>query len=329
MTKSFGWDTLDSFLQHDVEEFLRKLMEKVETKMKNTPADGSVGRLFAGKMKSYIKCINVDYQSDRTEEFYGGSTWNSFVVRLIRGLIDWLFRLDIQLNIKGHKHLEDSFKDYIAVETLEGENRYQAEGLGLQDAKKGVIFQTLPPVLHLHLMRFEYDFQRDAQVKVGPYFIGAGIPRILIDHVLLLVQINDRFEYPLEIDLTPFVEAGEKPEKYIYRLHGVLVHAGDVNGGHYYVLIKPTADGRWLRFDDERVTPVTDREVLEDNFGVDHYVNGQLKPMKALPKRHVTSAYFLVYIRDTHVDEVLAPITETDTPKHLREFLSAGELLVS
>jgi ubiquitin carboxyl-terminal hydrolase 7 len=41
-----------------------------------------------------------------------------------------------------------------------------AEGFGLQDAKKGVIFQTFPPVLHLQLKRFEYDMERDAMVKV-------------------------------------------------------------------------------------------------------------------------------------------------------------------
>jgi ubiquitin carboxyl-terminal hydrolase 7 len=63
-------------------------------------------------------------------------------------------------------NLYESFKDYVAVETLEGDNKYQAEGLGLQDAKKGVIFQEFPPVLHLQLKRFEYDIQRDAMVKV-------------------------------------------------------------------------------------------------------------------------------------------------------------------
>lgn len=74
--------------------------------------------------------------------------------------------LDIQLNVKGMKNLYESFKDYVAVETLDGENKYMAEGYGLQDAKKGIVFQSFPPVLHLQLKRFEYDIQRDAMVKV-------------------------------------------------------------------------------------------------------------------------------------------------------------------
>ena len=39
---------------------------------------------------------------------------------------------DIQLNVKGLKTLEDSFKDYIQVETMDGDNKYMAEGYGLQ-----------------------------------------------------------------------------------------------------------------------------------------------------------------------------------------------------
>jgi ubiquitin carboxyl-terminal hydrolase 7 len=34
LTKSFGWKSLDSFLQHDVQEFNRVLQDKLEAKMK-------------------------------------------------------------------------------------------------------------------------------------------------------------------------------------------------------------------------------------------------------------------------------------------------------
>ncbi len=74
--------------------------------------------------------------------------------------------IDIQLNVKGCKDLYESFVEYCSVETLEGDNKYHAEGYGLQDAKKGVIFQQFPPVLHLQLKRFEYDMELDSLVKV-------------------------------------------------------------------------------------------------------------------------------------------------------------------
>lgn len=143
LTKSFGWDSFEAFQQHDVQEFNRVLQDNLEEKMKGTPADGAISKLFEGKMKSYIKCINVDFESSRVEDYY-----------------------DIQLNVKGKKNLVESFDDYIEVETLEGDNKYHAEGHGLQDAHKGVIFESFPPVLHLQLKRFEYDFMRDTMVKV-------------------------------------------------------------------------------------------------------------------------------------------------------------------
>ena len=62
--------------------------------------------------------------------------------------------------------MEEGFADYIAEETMDGDNMYAAEGHGLQVAKKGIIFEHFPPVLHLQLKRFEYDMQRDVNVKV-------------------------------------------------------------------------------------------------------------------------------------------------------------------
>ncbi len=50
LTKSFGWETLDSFMQHDVQEFLRVLLDNLESKMKRTSVEGTIPKLFEGKM---------------------------------------------------------------------------------------------------------------------------------------------------------------------------------------------------------------------------------------------------------------------------------------
>ncbi|KAL1410390.1 ubiquitin-specific protease ubp15 [Vanrija albida] len=280
LTQSFGWDSLDSFMQHDVQEFSRILQDKLEVQMKGTPAEDAIPKLFKGQMKNYIKCINVNFESSVVEDFY-----------------------DIQLTIKGIKNLRDSFRDYVSVETLDGENKYHAEGFGLQDAKKGAIFKEFPPVLHLQLRRFEYDVEKDA-----------------------LVKINDRHEFPFEIDLSEFLdESADRSVSHVYKLHGVLVHSGDLHGGHYFALIKPDKDGRWFKFDDDRVTPVTDKEVLEDNYGGD-MLNGLVPPHQRTQARTLkkfTNAYMLVYIRETALDTTLAPFTEADTPPHLKARLDA------
>ncbi|KAI9271739.1 hypothetical protein BDA99DRAFT_433176 [Phascolomyces articulosus] len=282
LTKSFGWDSLEAFRQHDVQEFNRVLQDRLEEKMKGTPADGAISNLFRGKMKSYIKCVDVDYESSRVEDYY-----------------------DIQLNVKGCKNLDDSFKDYVAVETLEGENKYMAEGHGLQDADKGVIFESFPPVLHLQLKRFEYDFMRDTMVK-----------------------INDRHEFPEEINLDAYCSETDPNDPNDYVLHGVLVHSGDMHG-HYFALIKPEQDGKWLRFDDDRVTPVTRKEVFEENFGdeatngngVVPFLNGVRNNNARMIKRY-TNAYMLVYIRRSKLDEVLGAVQGESIPPHLKRRVS-------
>lgn len=99
----------------------------------------------------------------------------------------------------------------------------------------------------------------------------------------------------------------------------MLVHSGDLHGGHYFALIKPDNDTRWLKFDDDRVTPVTDREVLEENYGGEA-LNGvvpTLQRNQARSMKRFTNAYMLVYIRECKVPEVLPPFTEEDTPPHL------------
>lgn len=103
----------------------------------------------------------------------------------------------------------------------------------------------------------------------------------------------------------------------------MLVHSGDLHGGHYFALIKPDRDTRWLKFDDDRVTPVTDREVLEENYGGEALPpNGVLTPPRNQVRtmKRFTNAYMLVYIRETTIDEVLDPFKESDTPSHLSEY---------
>uniref|UniRef100_A0A914H2D2 Ubiquitin carboxyl-terminal hydrolase 7 n=1 Tax=Globodera rostochiensis TaxID=31243 RepID=A0A914H2D2_GLORO len=269
LTKSFGWDSIDSFLQHDVQEFCRVLLDNLESKMRNTKVADTIPSLFKGCMKSYIKCKNVDFGSSREECFY-----------------------DLQLNVKGKSNVLESFRDYIEMENLDGENKYDAGDFGLQPAEKGLKFLSFPPVLHLQLMRFQYDPMLDSNVK-----------------------INDRYEFSESMELNEFAEpeAGEAVEKdeYTYLLYAVLVHSGDFHGGHYVAFINTNLKGspRWCKFDDDVVSRVTARDAVTANFGGEN------------PEgvgRSFTNAYMLVYIKKSAIGEVLCTVSEEDIPEHLK-----------
>ncbi|KAI3419919.1 Ubiquitinyl hydrolase 1 [Psidium guajava] len=279
LTKSFGWDTYDSFMQHDVQELNRVLCEKLEDKMKGTVVEGTIQQLFEGHHMNYIECINVDYKSTRKESFY-----------------------DLQLDVKGCRDVYASFDKYVEVERLEGDNRYHAEQHGLQDAKKGVLFIDFPPVLQLQLKRFEYDFMRDTMVK-----------------------INDRYEFPLHLDLD------RENGKYLspdadrsvcnrYTLHSVLVHSGGVHGGHYYAYIRPTLSEQWFKFDDERVTKEDLKRALEEQYGGEEELPQTNPGFNSSPFKFTkySNAYMLVYIRDSDMDKIVCSVDEKDIAEHLR-----------
>ncbi|EDO16509.1 hypothetical protein Kpol_513p25 [Vanderwaltozyma polyspora DSM 70294] len=279
LTRSFGWDTADAFTQHDVQELNRILMDRLENRMKGTNVEGKLNEIFVGKMKSYIRCKNVDYESSRVEDFW-----------------------DIQLNVKNFKSLQESFENYIEVELMNGENQYAAPDFGLQDAYKGVVFESFPAVLHLQLKRFEYDFNYDQ-----------------------LIKVNDRYEFPDKIDLAPYMDKEllkKTPGPKNYKLHGVLVHTGDISTGHYYAMIKPTLEDQWYRFDDEKVWKVDKKQVFDENFGLDRLPDSKLRSMTReeyqsyLITRH-TNAYMLVYICEGMEETTLQNVDELDVPEHV------------
>lgn len=295
LTRAFGWNTMESFVQSDVQEFGRVLMDEFEKRMKGTAAEGTIERLFTGKVRNVIKCLDVQFASTRTESFY-----------------------DLQLAIKGVSTLEESFDNYVRAEMLEGDNKYHAEGFGLQDAKRYVEFESFPPVLHLHLERYAFD------------------PR-----VMATVKINDRLEFPLRINLEKYLAADSpqrgQPQDFI--LQSVFVHSGDSHGGHYYVFIRNPLEGdgaRWYRFDDTKVIPATRKEAVEDNFGGPGdeaeertgNVMTRLMSIRASREhkyRRFTNAYMLVYIRESDLATILQPIAEPDIPPHISESIRREE----
>ncbi|KAF7057594.1 hypothetical protein CFC21_064829 [Triticum aestivum] len=279
LTKSFGWDTYDSFMQHDVQELNRVLCEKLEDKMKGTVVEGTIEQLFEGHHINYIECINVDYKSNRKESFY-----------------------DLQLDVKGCHDVYASFDKYVEVERLEGDNKYQAEQHGLQDARKGVLFLDFPPVLQLQLKRFEYDYMRDTMVK-----------------------INDRYEFPLQLDLDKddgkyLTPDADRSIRNLYTLHSVLVHSGGVHGGHYYAFIRPTLSDQWYKFDDERVTKEDTKKALEEQYGGEEELPQVNPGFNNTPFKFTkySNAYMLVYIRESDKEKIMCNVDEKDIAEHLR-----------
>eukprot|EP00667_Euglena_gracilis_P000410 EG_transcript_409 len=147
LTRAFGWAAEDAWRQQDIQELNRLLCDTLEQKMKGTPQEDCIQRLFMGQSQLYVKCINVQYESSRTEDFY-----------------------DLSVCIKGYRNVEESLAGSLKPERLDGSNKYDAEEYGPQDADAGTLYLSFPPILTLHLKRFQFDLNTMRQEKLDDHF---------------------------------------------------------------------------------------------------------------------------------------------------------------
>ena len=270
LTKSFGWGTMDVFMQHDVQEFLRELIDNLETKMKGTENEKAISSVFCGKTKNYVKCKdNDEISSEHLEDFY-----------------------DIQLVVKNMNNLQKSIEQTVEDNYLTGDNQYEFEGIGKHDAIKGCKYDVLPPIIHFHLQRFEYDLMTGMMKKV-----------------------NDYFEFPYEIDMSPYLsDTADKSGSYVYQLISVLVHQGEQYGGHYYAYCRTSPERKWILFNDNELKIVEEDEVIKNNFGGNN-------------KNY--SAYFLAYARKSEINKIMSPIDNSEIPHHVLDYYNECKCLHS
>lgn len=99
---------------------------------------------------------------------------------------------------------------------------------------------------------------------------------------------------------TMFDDMKEKP----YDLCGILVHEGSLaSSGHYYIYYFDTGQNCWWKFNDMKVTEVTEEEVMRTSSGIDKDIN--------------SSAYCLLYVDNSRVNLEEKDFISKD--KHLQD----------
>ncbi|KAL9131097.1 MAG: hypothetical protein Q9217_000859 [Psora testacea] len=161
----------------------------------------------------------------------------------------------IQCDISGKNNLTESLNAYVHGEAMEGDNKYSCTSCGRYvDAVKRACLKDVPDNLIFHLKRFDYDLIHGTRTK-----------------------INDRFEFPMEIDMTPYnveylKDAAKPPTPDVFALVGVLVHSGTAESGHYYSYIQErpslSAEGKkWVEFNDTDVSEFSPANIDDQCFG--------------------------------------------------------------
>jgi ubiquitin carboxyl-terminal hydrolase 47 len=151
LTRSFGWEGSEVFQQHDVQELCRVLFDALEETFKTTQHENLIDRLYAGQLIDYIKCKEVNYQSERDDKFLDAS------------LVIHPFGTK-----KVNHSLDECIRYFLKPEILEGENKYYCEKYQRKvDAIKGLKFRRLPYVFTMQLKRFDYDPRTFNRIKLN------------------------------------------------------------------------------------------------------------------------------------------------------------------
>lgn len=158
LTKSFGWQSAQSFEQHDTQEFCRVLFDAIEQSFAIAGEQCTrIRDLYEGQLVSYVRCDECGYESKHSDKY-----------------------LDLSLPIKNNPtgsdrnssastntSLEMALESFMRPEYLEGDNKYECQQCHKKvNATKGLKLETLPHILTIQLNRFTLDWTTFQMVKV-------------------------------------------------------------------------------------------------------------------------------------------------------------------
>jgi hypothetical protein len=248
LSPQFGWTRAQLYEQQDLQELARKVADNIETSTYNTIVEGFSQRIFKGYFENLTEAINVPFKKMSEEAFE-----------------------ELILPVKDCATLGDSLKTLQLPEEIEGFKTDNPQ-YGAQTVNRSQrLTDKLPPVLTLMLKRMDFDYETFEQTKINsmvrfPPVLdmskyvhrsanGADIPESHrnIERVDIEEQVR---EYGIDFDQynnaynqftthLPQTEIDSKKcplhgdQTLIYDLYSVLVHAGNINSGHYINFIRP------------------------------------------------------------------------------------------
>ncbi|XP_033109821.1 ubiquitin carboxyl-terminal hydrolase 48-like isoform X2 [Anneissia japonica] len=280
---------LDTALQQDAQEFCKLLLSLLEDTLSRDP-NPLVQRIiqdqFCGQYAYTTRCNNCLTSSSRPSRFY-----------------------ELDLNIKGHKDLNECLEEFLQEERLEGANQYFCSTCNSkQNAARKIQLQDLPPVLNLQLLRFVFDRQTGMKKKLNTYI-----------------------QFPEFLNLSEYFT--NKDVAVEYELKAVLIHRGpSAYSGHFIAHIRDEKSGSWFKYNDEQIEKIEGKKL---KLGAEEDLQGagtsQPKRPRLTKGSHASrNAYMLVYKRKepenrdgNHSNEYTESTSnvEPEIPEHLQEMV--------
>ncbi|KAF5024787.1 hypothetical protein F66182_3131 [Fusarium sp. NRRL 66182] len=247
--------------QQDAEEFLGFLLQSLDDEctavLKNATLTDQTERKASSAGDDWLE---VGRKQKAAVSRSSGSTTSSPISRIFGGLLRSEFRVPglkdsittepyqpLQLDIGSPdvRNVVDALRGLTRPERLQGDfNSPRGKDV---TATKQVFIESLPPVLILHLKRFQFDAEGNGTVKIWK-----------------------KVGYPLELEIPREALSRQKRQTLgdegmpKYRLISVVYHHGkNASGGHYTVDVRRQEGREWIRIDDTVIRRVRSEDVAE------------------------------------------------------------------
>ncbi|KAL6702243.1 hypothetical protein J3F84DRAFT_357166 [Trichoderma pleuroticola] len=254
--------------QQDAEEFLGFLLQSLDDEcthvMKDLPvgheevpsSDASTGGSVAAsddwlevgrKQRAAVSRLSGHNTSTPITKIFGGLLRSEFRVPGLKDSITTERYQPLQLDIGSPdvRNVVDALRGLTRPERLQGDfNSPRGKDV---TATKQVFIETLPPVLILHLKRFQFDAEGHGTVKIWK-----------------------KIGYPLELEIPREALSRQKRQNLDdasmprYKLISVVYHHGkNASGGHYTVDVRRQDGREWIRLDDTVIRRIRPEDVAE------------------------------------------------------------------
>ena len=134
----------------------------------------------------------------------------------------------------------------------------------------------LPPVMIIHLKRFQFNQQIRRKLREYVHFPieGLDFSQVVASDDFLQRNAQEYSSDP-DIDNTESTNANS-----LYDLYAVVHHHGALSGGHYVASLKSEIDGKWRLFNDAQIYDISSNDVIDPSAYILFYVRRDLKDTK-------------------------------------------------
>ena len=211
--ENFEDEKIDINIEFDAQEFLEKLIDKLEYRLNDIDNNELIKTFFEGE---FIKEISFNNGCNHIYNNY-----NKFYY--------------VCLDIKGFNNLYESLNDFTKKEKLNKNNKLEC-----RICKKKQIptlynsFHKLPKILLIILKRFEFNILNICYEKINDFF-----------EFPLEIELKNY----INIDYKNILLNSDS----LFKLKGFIIHNGDKETGHYYCIIRDGQTNNWIKYDDSSV----------------------------------------------------------------------------